>query len=133
MPRAITGPALPPERTFAPFEGHDLRVERARGLDLLFEHQVHNAYVLGIRRFQQNVDDQLVTMFRVSPAGSPESVGHYYVANAGSFDASGWAVRVSTPPASRIRGYVDYSVTRAHWSSRNAAPRRESSRVANAG
>ena len=121
MPRAITGPALPPERTFAPFEGHDLRVERARGLDLLFEHQVHNAYVLGIRRFQQNVDDQLVTMFRVSPAGSPESVGHYYVANAGSFEASGWAVRVSTPPASRVRGYVDYSVTRAHWSSRNAA------------
>lgn len=120
LPRAITGPALPPERTFAPLAGHDMRVERARGIDLLFEHQFADAYVVGIRRFYQNVDDQLVTMFRVAPAGSPESVGHYYVANAGAFDAAGWALRLSTPPAMRVRGSIDYSVTRANWSQRNA-------------
>ena len=98
-----------------------MRVERARGLDLLFEHQFDQAYVVGIRRFYQNVDDQLVTMFRVAPVGTPESVGHYYVANAGAFDASGWALRLSTPPAMRVRGSIDYSVTRANWSRRNAA------------
>jgi hypothetical protein len=121
LPRAITGPALPPERTFAPFEGDDMRVERARGLEFAVEHQFGDAYVLGIRRFQQKVDDQLVTMFRVAPAGSPESLGHYYVGNAGSFDASGWAVRLSTPPSLRVRGALDYSVARAQWSYRNTA------------
>lgn len=121
LPRAMTGPALPPERTFAPFDGHEMRVERARNLDVLVEHQFGDAYVLGVRRFYQNVDDQLVTMFRVAPAGSPESVGHYYVGNAGSFNASGWAVRLSTPPALRVRGSLDYSVARAEWTTRNAA------------
>jgi hypothetical protein len=121
LPRAITGPALPPERTFAPFEGQDMRVERARGFNLAIEHQFDDAYVLSIRRFYQNVDDQLVTMFRLTPAGSPESLGHYYVANAGSFDASGWAVRISTPPSLRLRGSFDYSMARAEWTTRNLA------------
>jgi hypothetical protein len=121
LPRAMTGPALPPERTFAAFEGHDMRVERFRGMDFLVEHQVGDAYVLGFRRFYQNVDDQLVTMFRVVPEGSPESVGHYYVGNAGAFDASGWAISMSTPPGLRVRGSVDYTVTRATWTSRNEA------------
>jgi hypothetical protein len=119
LPRAITGPALPPERTFAAFDGHDMRVERFRGLDFLVEHQFGDAYVVGIRRFYQNVDDQLVTMFRVAPEGSPESVGHYYVGNAGAFDASGWAISVSTPPGPRVRGSIDYTVTRANWTSQN--------------
>ena len=119
LPRAMTGPALPPERTFAPFDGHELRVERARGLELLLEHQFEDAYVVGVRRIYQNVDDQLVTMFRVAPAGSPESVGHYYVGSAGSFDASGWGLRVSSPPSARLRASIDYSVIRAQWTSRN--------------
>jgi hypothetical protein len=121
LPRAMTGPALPPERTFAAFDGHDMRVERFRALDFLVEHQVGNAYVLGLRRFYQNVDDQLVTMFRVAPEGSPESVGHYYVGNAGAFDASGWAISMSTPPGLRVRGSIDYTVARATWTSRNEA------------
>jgi hypothetical protein len=121
LPRAITGPALPPERTFAPFDGADMRVERVRGLDVLIEHQFGDAYVIGIRRFHQRVDDQLATMFRVAPEGSPESVGHYYVGTAGSFDATGWGIRISTPPSQRLRGSFDYSVARAEWTSRNAA------------
>ena len=121
LPRAITGPALPPERTFAPFDGHDMRVERARSLDFSLEHQFGDAYVVGVRRFHQRVDDQLVTMFRVAPAGSPESLGHYYIGNAGSFDASGWAVRISTPPSLRVSAALDYTSARAQWTTRNAA------------
>ena len=119
MPRAVTGPALPPERTFAALGGQDFRVERARGLDLAVEHQFGDAFVVGIRRFFQNVDDQMVTVFKLAPAGNPQSVGHYYVGTAGSFDASGWAFRLSSPPTRPVRGYIDYSVTRAQWSTTN--------------
>ena len=118
LPRAITGPALPPERTFSPFAGEDMRVERARGLDFLVEQQLGDTYVIGIRRFFQSVDEQLVTMFRIAPVGDPESIGHYYVGNAGSFDASGWAFSLSTPPG-RVRGSIDYTISRAQWTTRN--------------
>ena len=50
--------------------------------------------------------------------GGPQSVGHYYVANAGSLGADGWAVRVSSAPGKRITGSLDYSVTRAQWLTR---------------
>lgn len=119
LPRALTGPALPPERTFAPFFNDPMRAERARSVDFAVEHDFDGAYVLGVRRFYQNVDDQLVTMFRVSPAGEPRSLGHYYVANAGAFDASGWAVTLSTPRLSKVHGSLDYSVTRTQWLSQN--------------
>lgn len=117
LPRAITGPALPPERTFAPFDGRQMRVERARGLELALEHQFDDAYVIAVHRFEQRVDDQLVTMFHLVPEGSPESIGHYYVGNIGSFNASGWGVRLSTPPSARISGAIDYRVARANWTS----------------
>ncbi len=120
LPRAITGPALPPERTFAPFPGTEMRAERARLVDLQLEHDFDGAYVFAIRRFYQNVDDQLVTLFRLSPGGGPKSVGHYYVANVGAFDASGWAFRMSSPPAARMRASVDYAVTKARWTTRNS-------------
>lgn len=120
LPRAITGPALPPERTFAPFPGTEMRAERARLIEVQLEREFQGAYVIGVRRFHQNVDDQIVTLFRVSPAGEQESVGHYYVANIGNFDASGWSFRVSSPATSRVRGSVDYAVARATWSSRHA-------------
>ena len=120
LPRAITGPALPPERTFAPFFGDTMRAERARLVDLQVEHDFDGAYVFSVRRFYQNVDDQLVTLFRVSPTGGPESVGHYYVANVGAFDASGWSFRMSSPPSARMQASVDYAVTRARWTTRNS-------------
>jgi hypothetical protein len=121
LPRAVTGPALPPERTFAPFPGQDMRAERARLVDVQLEREFEGAYVIGVRRFHQNVDDQLVTLFRVSPAGGPESLGHYYVANVGAFDANGWSFRVSSPTSSRVRGSIDYAIARANWTSRSAA------------
>jgi len=119
LPRAITGPALPPERTFAPYLGTDMRAERARLVDLQIEHDFDGAYVFAVRRFYQNVDDQLVTLFRVAPAGSPRSVGHYYVANVGAFDGSGWAFRMSSPASARMRASVDYAVAKARWTSVN--------------
>jgi len=116
------GPWLPPERTFAPLGGlgqvNAFSIERAQYVDLMVEHDFDEAYTIGLRRFYQNVDDQLVTLFGLDVAGGPQSVGHYYVANAGSLGADGWAVRFSSAPNKRLRGSIDYSVTRARWLSR---------------
>ncbi len=112
------GPWLPPERTFAPLggpgPGNTFSVERARYLDFLIEHAFESNYAVGVRRFYQSVDDQLVTLFGLNVPGGPQSVGHYYVANAGSLDADGWALRVSTT-SKRVTGSIDYSVTRTRW------------------
>jgi hypothetical protein len=115
------GPWIPPERTFAPLGGPGdsaFRVERVRYLDLMVAHEFDDHYVLGVRRFYQNVDDQLVTLFGLSLPEGPRSEGHYYVAAAGAVDTDGWAVRVSSPEGKRISGSIDYSVTRARWHSR---------------
>jgi hypothetical protein len=113
------GPWLPPERTFAPLGGlaasNTFSVERARFVDLMVEHQFSPSYVLGVRRFYQNVDDQLVTLFGLKVPGGPQSVGHYYVANAGALGADGWGVRLSGAPIKRVTGSIDYSITHARW------------------
>jgi Carboxypeptidase regulatory-like domain/TonB dependent receptor len=114
----IVGPWLPPERTFAPLAGEDLRVERGRFLDLGVDHEFDSAIVLGMRRFYQRVDDQLITLFGLPATGGPKSPGHYYVASGGAVDADGWAVRLSTPASQRVRASVDYSLTHAQWMSR---------------
>ena len=118
LPAATVGPWLPPERTFTPLEGENFRVERARFYDVGIEHEFAGTYVLGVRRFQQRVDNQMATLFGLPVSGGPKSPGHYAVANAGALDAEGWAVRLSSAPSQRVRGSVDYSVTRAQWVSR---------------
>jgi carboxypeptidase family protein/TonB-dependent receptor-like protein len=112
------GPWLPPERTFAPLGSpadRAFQVERARYVDMMVSHEFDDHYVLGLRRFYQDVDDQLVTLFGLNLPDGPRSEGHYYVASAGAVEADGWAVRVSSPEGKRVRGTVDYSVTRARW------------------
>jgi len=120
-PRAA-GPWLPPERTFAPLvtAGNTgaFRIERAQSFDIGVEREFDGAYVLGVRRFYQDVDDQLVTLFGLNVPQGPRSVGHYYVASAGAVDAEGWAVRLGTVSTGRVRGSFEYSRTTAHWSSR---------------
>jgi hypothetical protein len=120
-PRAA-GPWLPPERTFAPLSGPGgadvFRTERARSFDVAIEREFDGAYIFGVRRFYQTVDDQLVTLFGLNIPQGPRSVGHYYVASAGAADAEGWAVRVSSLATGRIRGSLEYSRTTAHWLSR---------------
>jgi hypothetical protein len=116
------GPWLPPERTFSPLGATvdsmgDFRVEQARYLDLLVEHEFGQTYVLGLRRFYQDVENQLVALFDLD-LPRPHSAAHYYVASAGAFTADGWAFRVSSPPSKPVRASIDYSVTRAQWISR---------------
>jgi TonB-dependent receptor-like protein/carboxypeptidase family protein len=120
-PRAA-GPWLPPERTFAPLDAPGnpgmFRIERAQSVDIGIEREFDGGYVLGVRRFYQDVDDQLVTLFGLNVPQGPRSVGHYYVASAGAVEADGWAVRLSTVSTGRVRGSFEYSRTTARWNSR---------------
>jgi hypothetical protein len=118
LPSTTLGPWLPPERTFAPLAGEDLRVERGRFFNVGVDRDLTTALNVGVRHFQQSVDDQLTTLFGVPVDGGPNSPGHYYVASAGAVDAEGWAIRVTGTPSSHVRGTLDYSVTSARWVSR---------------
>lgn len=120
LSRGAPGPWLPPERTFAALSGplDAMRVERARTVGVGIEREVGGATVIGVERFFQSVDDQLVTVFGVAVGEQPASNGHYLVANAGGVEADGWAVRARTPATGRFRGSIDYTVTRARWLSR---------------
>jgi hypothetical protein len=113
------GPWLPPERTFAPLRGPsdpaNLRVERARTASLGLEHEFKDASVVSVQRFVQHVDDQLVTLFGLHLPDGPDSAGHYFVASAGGVEADGWAFRVSNMSNPRLKGSIDYSITRTHW------------------
>ena len=108
----------PPERRFTSLSPDgSLRAERARHVEFVVEHELTDAYVVGVRRFFQGVDDQLVTLFGVdAPNGPPADLGHYYLASAGSVDMDGWGVSLNRSLPGRVRGWVDYSLTRARWS-----------------
>jgi hypothetical protein len=113
------GPWLPPERTFASVRGAtdpaNLRVERARTMGLALEHEFKDASVISVQRFFQRVDDQLITLFGLHLPDGPDSAGHYFVGSAGGVDADGWVFRVSNTSNPRLKGSLDYSVTRTRW------------------
>ena len=117
LPPAETGLWLPPERTFAPLiRDAGFRAERARHLEVAVEHDFGEVYMLGVRRFRQNVNDQIVTLFGVrGPNGFRSGPDHYFVANGGNVEADGWGVTFGGRLANRVRGSVDYSFTRARW------------------
>jgi hypothetical protein len=114
---AFGGPWLPPERTFSPLAGSDFRAERARYLDVEFEHDFAGDYSLGIRRFFQGIDNQAMTIFGMRSPSGVRSVGHYYVTSAGSSDVYGWGVRLRASGSKRISGTVDYSLAHGRWTS----------------
>jgi hypothetical protein len=115
LPPPARGLWLPPERTFAPLASEQFRVERVRRLDVGVEREIGDAFVIGVRRFYQHVDDQLVTLFGLDAGIADADLGHYLVTGAGRVEADGWVVGVSTPISKRARGSVDYRRTQAVW------------------
>ena len=109
------GPWLPPERTFAPLRGGDRCVpRRARAVvELAFEHEFGAAFVLGIGRFHQSVDDQLVTLFGLQMPGGPQSVGPLLRRQRRLGGCGRLGVRLEQPSDRPDPGSVDYTVTRA--------------------
>lgn len=111
-----TGAWIPPERTFSTVDGEGFRVERIRELEIALEREFQGSGVVTFRRFVERVDDQLVTIFGEQAYGAEQSdVGHYLVGTAGTVDADGWGVKVASSTTKRLRGSVDYTLTRARW------------------
>ena len=111
-----SGVWLPPERTFAPFSSTvPLQVEGTRHLEVALERDFGRDSVVGVRRFYQDVTNQIITMFGVRPTVTSLGTDRYYLANATGLKAEGWGVSFSHTVAERVHGVVDYSMTRAQW------------------
>ena len=109
---------LPAHRSFSPWSDRDgLHAQTTDHVEFGVERDVA-AYVVGVRTFYQSVNDQAGAIFAAPSREHPAaSLGHYYLASLGDFDAHGWGVKVSRPLFGVVRGSVDYSVTTARWSS----------------
>ncbi len=107
---------LPPQRTFAPITHGVFRPERTTHVELGAEQALGTDMVLGARVFRQQVIDQIVTLFGSQmPGMPPASLGHYWVASAGSVDAQGWSMSVSRSVTRHLRGSIDYTSALARW------------------
>ena len=116
MPSLVAGTWLPPERTFAPMTGASFVPERTDFLDVSIEHDLTPDTILGVRRFLQDTEDQLVTAFGLGSVERPAAdLGHYYVGSAGDVRAQGWTISVQQVIAQRLRGSIDYTVATAEW------------------
>ena len=116
----LDGVWLPPERTYSSLSGFDdLHAERVRHVEVGLEHDIGERSVIGLRRFSQEVDGQLMTMFapgvHAPPGTLPASGGHYYLTGAGGVDVDGWGVTFEHELEERLRGTVDYRIVRSEW------------------
>ena len=115
LPPSSTALWLPPERTFAAFSPWgDLHPERTRHFDVALEHDLTDHVVIGVRRYYQDVRDQMATLFGVDEQGNALT-GHYYLARAGSFTSRGWVLSLGRQLGDRVSGSVDYTVAEADW------------------
>jgi len=117
---------LPPERTYSSLSGlDDLHAEEVRHVEVGLDHEIGERSVVGLRRFSQEVDDQLMAMFApgvYAPRGTlPASGGHYYLAGAGGVDVDGWGVTFDHELEERLRGSIDYRIVRSEWTSPGSA------------
>lgn len=116
----LEGAWLPPERTYTSLSGLDnLQAESVRHVEVGLEHEIGERSVIGLRRFSQEVDDQLMAMFAPGAYAPldvlPASGGHYYLAGAGRVDVDGWGVTFDHELEERLRGSIDYRLVRSEW------------------
>jgi hypothetical protein len=111
---------LPPQRTFSSISREMLRTQAMENYEVGLE-RVMNGAAIGVRAFEQRIDDQTVTVFGLRREGStPSALGHYYVGSAGDALVRGVGVTFTHALAENIRGSVDYSVATADWIGRSA-------------
>jgi Carboxypeptidase regulatory-like domain/TonB dependent receptor len=109
------GTWLPPQRTFSSvIDGIPLVAERTRHVEAGLERDITARTTISVRAFSQHIDNQLMTLFGLeAPGRPPATAGHYFVANTGPLDASGYAAGMKTVIANRVRGSIEYSFARA--------------------
>jgi len=119
IPPAL-GMWLPPERTFSPVSRRGtFTPERIDHVEAGAERRMPGAVLVGVRAFRQRGEDQIVTIFGLSPAGEVANTGHYHVGSAGDFEAVGWGVSASRSMGATTRASLDYSLAEAEWTGRS--------------
>lgn len=118
-----TGPGLwlPPEQ-FASLSRHGrLHPQTTRHFEAGVERDLAGGVVVGVRRFHQDVTDQMVTLFG---SGGLDKVpaGFYHAARAGSVTSRGWSVTVRRELGRRFKGALDISVVEAQWGQADMGP-----------
>ncbi|HXR43155.1 MAG TPA: TonB-dependent receptor, partial [Pseudolysinimonas sp.] len=120
LPPGTSGPWLPPERTFSPVSRRGtFTPERIDHVEAGAERRMPGAVLVGVRAFRQRGEDQIVTIFGLSPAGEVANTGHYHVGSAGDFEAVGWGVSASRSMGATTRASLDYSLAEAEWTGRS--------------
>jgi outer membrane receptor protein involved in Fe transport len=120
---------LPPQRTFSPLTRAGFLPEDMRHFEVGVE-RVLDGVTLGIRAFQQNVDDQLVTVFGLrSEQSQSAELGHYFVGSADDVDVHGWGLTVTHALTAHFRGSFDYSLANAEWANHPSLDRARLSRT----
>jgi hypothetical protein len=116
-----TGLWLPPERTFSPVSARrGFTPEHVDHIEVGAQREWAGDLVVGVRAFRQRVDDQLVTLFGGTvPGTAAATIGHYYVATGGDFDARGWTVGVSRFVSDGVRASIDYTAVESQWQGRS--------------
>lgn len=106
---------LPPQRTFAPLTRAGFRPEDLHHYEIGAERDF-DGVTIGVRAFEQDVNEQLVTVFGLHlNEGTTADVGHYYVGSSGGVDVRGWGITVSHALAPNVHGSFDYSLSDAEW------------------
>ena len=106
---------LPPQRTFSPLTRAGFVAEDTQHYEVAVD-RVMDGITVGVRAFQQTIDNQHVTVFglRTESSASAE-IGHYFVGTNGDVDIRGWGVTVTHGFAPNVRGSFDYSLAAAEW------------------
>lgn len=108
---------LPPQRTFSPISAAGMRPQELQSYEVGVE-RVFNGATLGVRAFEQRINDQTVTVFGLRHDDSAAAaLGHYYVGSAGDADVRGVGVTFTHALFENVRGSVDYSLANANWQS----------------
>ena len=117
MPRMDAGVLLPPQRTFSSIAaGRGFEAERTNHVEVEMDRDIASTTV-SLRAFKQHVQDQIVTLFGLSTADAPSTVGNYLLGNVGDIDSSGLSAGIRTAVAGRVHGAVEYTLTRTRAAS----------------
>ena len=84
-------------------------------MELSIEQKVGNSSIVEIRRFRQDITDQMITMFGIESYGPNPIKDHYYITNANGVSVDGWGISLRHKLAGRVHGEIDYSVSQAQW------------------